>query len=201
MTDVFTEACRQCWHFSVLFWGNSSVTIDRETTSAILRSNIFLLIFLGALQLDLKVMKSKLCCSKYRTDFQSPEPCITLKLTQATVPFQQGFPNSVGVAAAVDSSLLVCTRPVTQRRWCASVPSSPFSKQNPLLMEPWTAAPLIPTGYSHLPQLGSAAFPMLLQYLHKYSLFTYYITQGLLSTAQSQFGIIKHLFSLLSFHT
>jgi len=33
-----------------------------------------------ALQLDLKVTKSKLCCSKCRTDFQSLEPCIKLKL-------------------------------------------------------------------------------------------------------------------------
>lgn len=89
---------------------------------------------------------------------------------QATVPFQQGFPNWVGMATAIDNSLHVCTRPVTQRRWYASIPSSPFPKHNPSLLNARTAAHLIPTGYSRLPHLGSPTFPMLLRYLHKYSL-------------------------------
>lgn len=118
--------------------------------------------------------------------------------TQATVSLQQDFPNSVGMAAAVDRNSQVCTRPVTQRRWCALIPSSPFPKHSPSLLKTRNAACLILAGYSCLSLLGSAAFPMLLHSSQIQSSVTHLLAFTLFYCTVTSWD---HVFSLLSFLT
>lgn len=175
------------------------MTIDRETTSTILRSNTFL--YFRYFREPYSLVSRSLSPNSVEANTEVTSKA-GIKHKQLS-SFKQCLTNLVGMAVLLLITSSSSAPGLSHRRGglLQTLPLPPWSKYNPLLLKVRTAAHFIPTGYNCLPQFRFVTFLMLLLYLHKYCLLQLTFYLFLSSTSPLQVGIAKHLFSLLFYPT